>query len=227
MRPTRMATGPPSGDGRDARCMLGSRRSRVPRRLPALSPPAARGPSGRPERDRPSPSLPATGVAVLGTFIDIVPPPAAIRALERLLAWKLSLHGVPAVGHVTVEVDPADAFYTPFKPGAHVSLPRVAGHRQGDSTDCPGDAFFARLPSIRPHVAALRQPRTADAEAAGADAGRGPSRSASRAGSPTSTAPRSPARRSRCRRSTPPASPGSRRRYRPPPPAQTAGGARR
>ena len=47
---------------------------------------------------------------------------------------------------MTVVVDPSGAFYTPFAPGAHVSLPRVAGHRDGDSTDCPGNAFYARLP---------------------------------------------------------------------------------
>ena len=97
----------------------------------------------------------STGVSVLGTFDDVVPSPAAIAALQRLLAWKLSLHGIPIRGHVTVEVDPADAFYTPFAPGAHVSLPRVAGHRDGDATGCPGNAFYARLPSIRPRVAAL------------------------------------------------------------------------
>jgi hypothetical protein len=95
------------------------------------------------------------GVAVIGSFIAVAPPPAAIAALERLLAWKLSLHGLPTLGQVTVEVSPASAFYTPFAPGAHVSLPRIAGHRDGDSTDCPGDAFYARLPSIRPRVAAL------------------------------------------------------------------------
>ncbi len=100
-------------------------------------------------------NLESTGVAVLGSFMDVVPSAAAIDALERLLAWKLSLHGVPALGRVTVVVDPADAFFTPFKPGAHVSLPRVAGHRDGDSTDCPGNAFYARLPSIRPVVARL------------------------------------------------------------------------
>ena len=97
----------------------------------------------------------STGVAVLGSFIDIVPPPAALDALERLLAWKMSLHGVPTHGRVTVVVDPAGAFYTPFAPGAHVSLPRVAGHRDGDSTDCPGDAFYARLPGLRPRITAL------------------------------------------------------------------------
>ena len=97
----------------------------------------------------------STGMVVLGTFTDVVPSPAAIGALEHLLAWKLSLHGVPALGRVTVEVAPYDAFYTPFAPGAHVSLPRIAGHRDGDTTDCPGNAFYARLPSIRPPVAGL------------------------------------------------------------------------
>ena len=47
------------------------------------------------------------------------------------------------------------AFYTRFAPGAHVSLPRVAGHRDGDETSCPGNAFYARLPSMRPQVAQL------------------------------------------------------------------------
>ena len=97
----------------------------------------------------------STGVAVLGDFMDVVPSPAALEALERFLAWKLSLHGVPTRGHVTVVVDPASAYYTPFAPGAHVSLPRIAGHRDGDQTDCPGNAFYARLPSIRPRVEAL------------------------------------------------------------------------
>ena len=97
----------------------------------------------------------STGVAVVGTFMDVAPPAAAIAALERLLAWKLSLHGLPTRGRVTVEVNPADAFYTPFAPGAHVSLPRIAGHRDGDSTDCPGNTFYARLPAIRVRATAL------------------------------------------------------------------------
>ena len=97
----------------------------------------------------------STGVVVLGSFSAVAPAPAALGALTRLLAWKLALHGVPALGRVTVEVDPSDAFYTPFAPGAHVSLPRIAGHRDGDQTSCPGDALYARLPSIRPRVAAL------------------------------------------------------------------------
>ena len=97
----------------------------------------------------------STGVAVLGTFVSAVPSPSALEAVEHLLAWKLALHGVPAFGKVAVRVKPAEAFYTPFRPGQLVHLHRVAGHREGDSTDCPGDAFYARLPSMRPVIAGL------------------------------------------------------------------------
>jgi hypothetical protein len=97
----------------------------------------------------------STGVAMLGTFNAVSPSRAAIDALERLLAWKLALHGVPSTGDVTVQVDPAAAFYTPFRPGALVSLPRVAGHRDGDSTDCPGNVLYGELPAIRPAIAQL------------------------------------------------------------------------
>lgn len=97
----------------------------------------------------------SAGVAMLGDFMSAVPSPAALHALQRLVAWKLSLHGVPTTGRVTVVVDPPDAFYTRFRPGAHVSLPRVAGHRDGDLTSCPGNALYARLPSLRPGITEL------------------------------------------------------------------------
>lgn len=97
----------------------------------------------------------STGAVVLGSFMRVAPPGAALAALEQLLAWKLSLHGVPAQGRVTVRVDPSDAFYTPFAPGQLVSLPRVAGHRDGDSTDCPGDVLYGLLPRVRSRVIGL------------------------------------------------------------------------
>ena len=100
-------------------------------------------------------NLVSTGVAVLGSFSDVPISAASRAALERLLAWKLSLHGVPAVGRVTVRVNPAGARYSRFPAGAHVSLPRVAGHRDGDSTDCPGAALYRELPAIRSRVLGL------------------------------------------------------------------------
>jgi hypothetical protein len=100
-------------------------------------------------------NLESTGIAVLGMYAGLLPSAAAEAALTRLLSWKLSLHGVPAVGKVIVEVDPSAAVYTPFSPGQRVRLPRIAGHRDGCTTGCPGNALYSRLPSIRPAVAAL------------------------------------------------------------------------
>jgi hypothetical protein len=97
----------------------------------------------------------STGMVVLGSFSGAAPPPAAIGALEQLLAWKLSLHGVPASGRATVLVRPTPALDTRFPPGTYASLPRIAGHRDGDFTDCPGDALYARLPAIRRQAVAL------------------------------------------------------------------------
>jgi hypothetical protein len=97
----------------------------------------------------------STGVAVLGSFMSAPISAAAHAALERLLAWKLSLHGVPALGRVTVRVTAGGARYSKYRANARVSLPRIAGHRDGDSTDCPGDVLYAQLPAIRPRVARL------------------------------------------------------------------------
>ncbi len=97
----------------------------------------------------------STGVALLGTFSNVGPTPASVAALRRLLAWKLPLHGVPALGKVGIVVAAAGAAYTPFRPGAHVRLPRIAGHRDGDITDCPGNDLYVRLPGIRTEVNAL------------------------------------------------------------------------
>ncbi len=92
---------------------------------------------------------------MLGSFSAATPPPDALNALTQLLAWKLALHGVPALGRVRVLVSSDGAPYTSFAPGSHVSLPRIAGHRDGDQTSCPGDALYARLPAIRPRVAGM------------------------------------------------------------------------
>jgi hypothetical protein len=94
----------------------------------------------------------STGVAILGTFSFAQPPAAAVASLQRLLAWKLALHGVPSLGKVRVEVNPSDAFYTPFAPGQRVLLPRIAGHRDGDMTSCPGNELYHRLPAVRTKV---------------------------------------------------------------------------
>ncbi len=97
----------------------------------------------------------STGIAILGTYsAERISPPAR-SALEHLLAWKLSLHGAPLEGRVTVRVTADGAVYSRFPAHAPVSLPRIAGHRDADSTDCPGDALYAELQSVRASSARL------------------------------------------------------------------------
>jgi hypothetical protein len=97
----------------------------------------------------------STGVSVLGTFSYVPISTAARHALQSLLAWKLPLHGVPAQGTIAVRVDPSGAQYSKYPGNARVVLPRIAGHRDGDSTECPGDVLYGELPSIRPAVRRL------------------------------------------------------------------------
>ncbi|HTD58229.1 MAG TPA: N-acetylmuramoyl-L-alanine amidase [Solirubrobacteraceae bacterium] len=91
----------------------------------------------------------STGIAILGSYSSQVISPPARAALEQLLAWKLSLHGAPVEGHVTVRVTSGGAVYSRYPAHTPVSLPRVAGHRDGDSTDCPGDALYGELQAVR------------------------------------------------------------------------------
>jgi hypothetical protein len=100
-------------------------------------------------------NLVSSGTAVLGSFMSVPISPAARRSLQHLLAWKLALHGVPAEGRVTVRVNPEGARFSRFPANARVSLPRIAGHRDADSTDCPGDVLYGELPGIRPTVKSL------------------------------------------------------------------------
>lgn len=100
----------------------------------------------------------STGVAMLGSYSAEPPPPAALRALERVLAWKLSLAGVPASGDVLERSSGADPADNPYPAGTPVRFQRISGHRDADSTDCPGGALYALLPRIRREVAALLPP---------------------------------------------------------------------
>jgi hypothetical protein len=100
-------------------------------------------------------NLVSTGVAVLGSFSSAPISPAARASLARLLAWKLALHGVPAQGRVTVRVNPAGASYSRFPANARVALARIAGHRDADSTDCPGNVLYGELAAVRRSVRRL------------------------------------------------------------------------
>jgi uncharacterized protein with LGFP repeats len=85
------------------------------------------------------------GIALLGTLTNLDATPAARSALESLLAWEADEHGIDPQG---------SALYTNPVSGTQATFPNIAGHRDVNSTECPGGTFYATLPTIRSDVAA-------------------------------------------------------------------------
>ncbi len=90
------------------------------------------------------------GVALLGEFTDhprsgADPQPTAVESLENLLAEL-------AVRH---ELDPTvpTTYVNPVS-GEIISVQTVAGHRDYNATECPGERLYDQLPAIRLGVAA-------------------------------------------------------------------------
>jgi hypothetical protein len=89
----------------------------------------------------------STSVSVLGTYTQTPLGEAGVNAVAGLLGWKLALHGVTPLGRVTLTS--AGGSENRWSAGTRVTFNTIAGHRDGDSTSCPGDALYAQLPEIR------------------------------------------------------------------------------
>jgi len=105
----------------------------------------------------------STGVANMGTFSGVSQTSDAVNAMAELLAWKLTLHGAPVEGQVTVLSRGGRANRYPA--GTPVTFERIAGHRDADTTTCPGDALLAQLPQLR-QLAAEIAPELPEAQPA-------------------------------------------------------------
>jgi len=84
------------------------------------------------------------GVALMGTYDTIDPPPAMVEALITLLTWKCARWGIDPLGR--------GAFLATN--GVVENLFNICGHRDTSSTDCPGQLVEPMLPAIRAEVAA-------------------------------------------------------------------------
>jgi hypothetical protein len=98
-------------------------------------------------------NTPSTGVSMIGNFERSAPPKAAMTSLAKLLAWKLSIHGVPATGRT--KVVSAGGSSTGYPAGTPVTVNRISGHRDVDLTACPGAALYRQLPKLRTRVKKL------------------------------------------------------------------------
>jgi hypothetical protein len=93
----------------------------------------------------------SVGIALLGQHqpgaspAAAAPSPAAIAALQRVIGWKLSLHGIRSTSSTVVE----SLGSTKYPAGTMVGLANVSGHRDVSLTACPGDLVVSQLTTIR------------------------------------------------------------------------------
>ena len=92
----------------------------------------------------------STGIADIGTHQDVPASTAELNAYAALIRWKLPLEGAPTWG--TVTLTSGGGSLNRYSAGTPVTLNRISGHRDGDSTDCPGNALYAQLPTLRQMV---------------------------------------------------------------------------
>lgn len=79
------------------------------------------------------------GACLMGNFEEISPEPAAMEAVESLLAWKSDQKNI-------------DPLATSYHSSSGLDLHTISGHRDGCSTLCPGENLYVQLPKIRNNV---------------------------------------------------------------------------
>jgi uncharacterized protein with LGFP repeats len=85
------------------------------------------------------------GVAVLGSFGARKPSGSAVKGIARLTAWKLGLHGGNPRGKTYLKSGGGNL----FRKGKKVRLNVISGHRDGFSTECPGQQLYRKLGKAR------------------------------------------------------------------------------
>ena len=91
------------------------------------------------------------GVSMIGTHSTVAPTTVTLDAARELVAWKLSLHGVDPLGKAVLTSGGGST--SKYPAGAQVTVNTILGHRDTNSTACPGDSGYAKLPGLRKAVA--------------------------------------------------------------------------
>jgi hypothetical protein len=103
----------------------------------------------------------SAGIAIVGDFDETTVPPAAARALDRLTAWLVDLHGIDALGHGTAVSTGGPS--TQFAEGVAVDLPNIVGHRDTAlNSSCPGDHLYDIVRGSNPLAPRVRARLTSD-----------------------------------------------------------------
>ena len=93
----------------------------------------------------------STGIASIGDNSSVGLSDTALDALAGYIRWKLTIHGQPLTGQTTLVS--AGGATSRYPAGRRVRVPRVLGHRDTNSTACPGSALYSQLDDLRARVA--------------------------------------------------------------------------
>jgi len=93
------------------------------------------------------------GVALIGTFSSVTPPPVMVSAAEKLFAWRLGAYYRDPGATTTMQAGSFSGSRYPA--GSTVTFKVVSGHRDADLTSCPGTIAYGKLPTIRTAVKSL------------------------------------------------------------------------
>ena len=93
----------------------------------------------------------SAGIASIGDNTSVGLSDTALDSLADFIRWKLTVHGVPLAGQTTLVS--AGGATSRFPAGRRVRVPRILGHRDTNSTACPGTALYSQLDDLRARVA--------------------------------------------------------------------------
>ena len=91
----------------------------------------------------------STGVALIGDFRTAVPPAEMLATVERVLAWKLGVHGI----NPNANVQYTTAGNEKWGQNSTVTVPSITYHAYTGSTECPGTQVINRMTQISGAVA--------------------------------------------------------------------------
>ena len=93
----------------------------------------------------------SSGVSVIGNFETTRPSDAVLDAIAAVAAWKLDKYGRRARGRIKVRSRGSDL----YAEDQVVRLPIIDGHRDTNSTACPGRYLYEALPAVRRRAQAI------------------------------------------------------------------------
>ena len=97
------------------------------------------------------------GIAMMGNFVSVTPTAAQRESAARLAAWKLAGRDP----YARISLTSSGGGTSKYPKGRVAQVPTLFGHRDVGNTECPGNAGYATLNSMRDRIKVLSTGTTA------------------------------------------------------------------